>query len=155
MSKWDNRFLELTEEIARWSKDSSTKVGAIITLGNQIVSTGFNGFPSGIEDTPDRWLDRDTKLELVIHAELNAILQAAKLGVPIKGGTMYISATNSTGTIWGGPPCHRCVVHVIQSGICRVVTRPMKNTPSRWRGSLEKSMRLLEEAGVEYVELVE
>lgn len=153
--KWDKRFLFLTKEIAKWSKDPSTKVGAIITLDKQIVSTGFNGFPKGITDTPERLNDREAKNKIVVHAELNAMLQAAKLGVPIDGGTMYISATDKGGDIWGGPPCHRCIVHVIQSGIKRIVTYTMKKTPSRWRGSLEESLNLIEEAGVEYVELME
>lgn len=153
--KWDKRFLFLTKEIAKWSLDPSTKVGAIITLDKQIVSTGFNGFPQGIADTPERLNDREVKNKIVVHAELNAMLQAAKLGVPIDGGTMYISATDKSGDIWGGPPCHRCVVHVIQSGIKRIVTYPMKKTPSRWRGSLEESLALIREAGVEYVELTE
>ena len=64
---WDTRFLDLAEHISKWSKDPSTKVGAVIVDSyRRIVSTGYNGFPQGVMDSYDRLTDRDTKYEIII-----------------------------------------------------------------------------------------
>ena len=70
--KWDRRYLHLAQEVSRWSKDPSTKVGAVIvnSLG-QVVGTGYNGFPRGVSDTDERYLDRDVKYKMICHAEQN------------------------------------------------------------------------------------
>lgn len=153
--RWDNHFLRLSLEHARMSKDPSTKVGAVIVgPDREIRSTGFNGFPRGIADTHERLTCREVKLELVVHAEMNAILNAARIGTPCKGCTLYLSATDSTDMVWGGPPCTRCTVEIIQSGITEIVSRPFKTVPSRWAASIEQARALLQEAGVKYREIV-
>jgi dCMP deaminase len=154
--RWDAHFLRLTVEHARMSKDPSTQVGAVIVgPDREIRASGFNGFPRGIADTPERLNDRETKLDLVVHAEMNAVLHAARVGVPVKGCTLYLSAMDHTGAVWGGPPCVRCTVEVIQAGISSIVSRPFKAVPSRWKDSIEKARQLLTEAGVQYREVVD
>lgn len=141
-------------EHARMSKDPSTKVGTIIVgPDREIVSGGFNGFPRGIADTSERLNDRDTKLALVVHAEMNAIVAAARLGIRLKGCTLYLVATDHTCSVWGGPPCTRCTVHAIQAGISEIVSHAFKNVPSRWKDDIERAKHLLAEAGVIYREV--
>lgn len=136
------------------SKDPSTKVGAVIVgPDREIRSTGFNGFPRGIADTDERLNDRDIKLSLVVHAEMNAILNAARIGVSLKGCTLYLTATDDSGAVWGGAPCTRCAVEIIQSGITEIVSRPFKLVPSRWEESVKTARMLLEEAGILYREI--
>ena len=78
--KWDHRFIELADHIAQWSKDPSTKVGCVIVgEDREIRSTGFNGFPRGIDDDEERLNNRDLKYPLICHAEENAIMHAASL----------------------------------------------------------------------------
>lgn len=152
--RWDAHFLRLSLENAKMSKDPSTKVGAVIVgPDREIRATGFNGLPRGIADTPERLNNRETKLELVVHAEMNAVLNAARIGVPVSGCTMYLSATDASGLVWGGPPCVRCTVEVMQAGITAIVSRPFKAGASRWRESIEKARLLLTEAGIGYREL--
>lgn len=152
--RWDSHFLRMAYEVARMSKDPSTKVGAIIVgPDREMRSSGFNGFPRGIADTEDRLGDRETKLGLVVHAEQNAILNAARIGTPTKGCTMYLLATDHTGGLWGGPPCTRCVIEVIQAGITEVVALPFKTAPSRWKDSIEQARKLLLEADVAFREV--
>lgn len=154
MGRWDNHFLELALACARMSKDPSTKVGAVIVgPDREIRSTGFNGFPRGIADTSERLADRDLKLKLIVHGEMNAILNAARMGISVKGCTLYVAATDKSGLVWGGPPCTRCTVETIQSGIAQIVSHPFKTAPSRWQDDLAFAHGLLEEAGVGYREL--
>lgn len=149
--RWDNHFLRLCVEFASMSKDPSTKVGAVIVgPDREIRSTGFNGFPRGIADTYERLNNRDVKLSLVVHAEMNAILNAARIGVSLKGCTLYLTATDDSGAVWGGAPCTRCAVEIIQSGITEIVSRPFKLVPSRWEESVKTARILLEEAGILY-----
>jgi deoxycytidylate deaminase len=85
---------------------------------------------------------------------MNAIAHAARVGVPLKGCTLYVAATNyREDAVWGGPPCTRCTVHVIQAGIVEVVSLPIKTAPSRWHASLTVARGLLAEAGVRYREV--
>ena len=152
--RWHSHFIHLCAECSQMSKDPSTRVGAVIVgPDREIRSTGFNGFPRGIADTQERLNDRDTKLKLVVHAEMNAILSAARVGTSVKGCTLYLCATDDTGMFWGGPPCTRCTVEIIQSGISKIVSRPPKSVPSKWHDDLEVARGLLAEAGVEYIEI--
>lgn len=152
--RWDEHFLKLALEHAGMSKDPSTRVGCVIVgPDREIVSTGFNGFPRGIADTPERLHDRDTKLKLVVHAEMNAILNAARIGARLKGLTLYLVATDDTGATWGGAPCTRCTVELIQAGIAEVVSRPPKAVPSRWHEDIAFAQTVLEEAGIRYREV--
>jgi len=142
-SKWDRRFLDLAASIAQWSKDPSTKVGAVIVDEQlRIVSTGYNGFPQGVVDSPERYEDRDTKYRMVLHGEVNAILFAKR---DLAGCTLYVHPFM---------PCARCTAIVIQAGIKRVVFPPASEAIlSRWADDLELSKMMFAEAGVEMVEL--
>jgi dCMP deaminase len=151
--RWDHHFLELALLNARMSKDPNTKVGAVAVRNRIPVMSGFNGFPAGIQDHPYRLDDRETKLRLVVHAEQNVIALAARLGVPLLGCTLYLAATDDTGMVWGGPPCTRCTVHVIQAGFAKVIARPLKPTPSKWHEDLAQAKAMLEEASVAYREV--
>ena len=153
-ARWDNHFLRLSLEFASMSKDPSTKVGAVIVgPDRELRSSGFNGFPRGITDSRARLHDREVKLSMVVHAEVNAVLNAARIGTPTKGCTMYLIATDATGEHWGGPPCVRCAVEVMQAGIAEIVSLPFKSVPSRWKESIETARALLTEAGVTYREV--
>lgn len=148
-ARWDQHFLRLALFHAAMSKDPSTRVGAVIVgPDREVRSSGFNGFPRGIADLPERLFDRETKLELIVHAEMNALIQAARIGVPVKGCTLYLAATDDTGQVWGGPPCTRCTVHAIQAGITRIVSRPLKPGPSKWHADLARARGLLCEAAI-------
>ena len=106
--KWDIRFLDLAEHISAWSKDPSTKVGCVIVgEDREIRSTGFNGFPRGIDDDEERLHNRDLKYPLICHAEENAIMHAARIGVSLKGSVAFVT--------W--PPCSRCARSLLESGI--------------------------------------
>lgn len=150
MNKWDKHFLDLALLNAKMSKDPSTKVGAILVRDRHIIGSGFNGLPIGLSDTDERLNNREVKLKFVVHAEMNSVLAAAKFGIPTNGSTIYLCATNSSGEIWGGPPCHRCIVELIQAGIQKIVTYTPKKIPSHWEDSLELSKQIIHEVGIEY-----
>lgn len=108
MDKWGNRFLELAEHVATWSKDPRTKVGAVITDDlNRIIGIGYNGFPRGVVDSPALYQDRESKLQRVVHAEANAILNS---NTSVRGCKLYVTL----------PPCNECAKIIIQSGIAEV-----------------------------------
>ncbi len=141
--KWDRRFLALSDSIATWSKDPSRGVGAVIVSpAKQIIATGFNGLPMGIEDRPER-LERPVKYDLICHAEMNAIVQCARNGVTPMGATIYTSFS----------PCVHCTLSIIQSGIVRVVTYHMSEGDEHWSANCAKSRELLREARLEFVEV--
>lgn len=151
--RWHRHFIGMALYHARMSKDPNTQVGAVIVgPDREILSAGFNGFPRGIQDTAERLNDRDEKLRLIVHAEMNALLAAARTGMRLKDCTLYMAAKDENG-IWGGPPCTRCTVEMIQVGIKQVVSLPFKNTPSNWVDDLDKAGGLLEEAGIELVQV--
>lgn len=150
--KKDRHWLGMCVKASEQSKDPSTRVGSFI-LGPdyEVRSSGYNGFPRGIKDD-HRLQDRETKLNLVVHAELNALLAAARVGTPLKGCTLFLAATDQSGEVWGGPPCTRCSVHIIQSGIDEIVSYTPKSVPSRWHADLQVARGILDEAGVLYRE---
>lgn len=143
MHKWDERFLELAQLIASWSKDPSTKVGAVIVRPDRtIASLGYNGFPRGCDDDPILYEDRPTKYARVIHGEMNAIISARE---PLHGFTLYLFPFLS---------CDRCAAHVIQAGIKRVVA--CKCPPylaERWEETLVRARQMYREAGVSVEEI--
>jgi len=143
ISKWDQRFMERAEQIASWSKDPSTHVGAVITQGKRVVSEGYNGLPQLVEDSPERLNDREVKLALTIHAEINAILFAKQ---DITGCTIYV---------WPLPPCAACMSVIIQAGIKRVVTVKSKNKflQKRWESSNNLALEVAHEVGIPVVYL--
>lgn len=112
-TNWDNRYLKVAKEIATWSKDPRTGVGAVVVRDNQIVSTGFNGFPREVLDD-DRLKQKELKQLMVVHAEVNALISA---GDRARGATIYIV---------GKPVCSRCASSIIQAGITRVVAERPK-----------------------------
>jgi dCMP deaminase len=137
--KWDRRFIELARHIATWSKDPSTKVGCVVVgPDREIRSTGFNGFPRGIEDSEDRLEDRAQKYPLICHAEENAIMHAARIGMSLKGCLAYVT--------W--PPCTRCARSLIQAGVAEVAYPAELTIPDRWRDDFDMSTSMFTEAGV-------
>ena len=137
--KWDKRFLDLASHISTWSKDPSTKVGCVVVgEDREIRSTGFNGFPRGIEDNEERLADREQKYPLICHAEENAIMHAARTGVSLKGNTAYVT--------W--PPCSRCTRSLIRAGVSEVVYPADIDIPDRWQDDFATASAMMEEAGV-------
>ena len=138
-SKWDLRFIGLAQHISTWSKDRSTKVGCVVVVADrEIRSTGFNGFPRGINDDEERLTDREKKYPLICHAEENAIMHAARIGVSLKDSTAYVT--------W--PPCSRCARSLIQAGIREIVYPETGKIPERWIEDFTISDSMLNEAGV-------
>lgn len=138
MTDWDKRFMDLARHVAGWSKDPSTKVGAVIVNPDgRVVATGYNGFPRGIRDD-ERLLDREVKYELTVHAEANAILNAV---ADVAGCTLYSTLCT----------CNECAKLIIQAGIHRVVV-PMPptstETASRWNMAWVRARGMYREAGV-------
>lgn len=160
---WDNYFIRMAMLIATKSKDPSTQVGCVIVgSDNEIRSTGFNGFPRGVHETrylhsefsadnpmapveevdvSYRW-ERPAKYEWVEHAERNAIYNAARIGVGIKGCRAYLN--------WEPRPCVECCKGFIQSGITEVIGPdipfPSGGTRKNWK--FEVSTVMMDEAGV-------
>jgi dCMP deaminase len=142
LDKWDNRYLALAKEVATWSKDPSTQVGAV-TVGakKEVLSQGFNGFPRGIKDTPERYNHRETKYKFVVHAEMNAIYNATYSGTSLDGATLYT---------YGLPICSECAKGIIQVGIKKVVIEKSKELDN-WNESLRLSKEMFAEAGVKLI----
>lgn len=149
MDKWDERFIKLTKQVATWSSCFKTdrQVGAIITRDKRILTTGYNGAPAGLVSCKDKGecmrvklgIPSGTRHELcyAVHAEQNAIIQAAKQGISLDGATLYCTHQ----------PCSICAKMIINSGIRRVVFN--EGYPD------EFSMQMFDEAGmkVEKIEL--
>jgi dCMP deaminase len=140
LKRWDDRYLSLAWHISRWSKDPNAQIGAVIAnleLG-RVISLGFNGFPSNVEDSAER-LTGEEKLERVIHAEQNALLFA---GRDARDCDLYVV---------GKPVCSRCAVLAIQSGIRRVISlRPDPNSDSKWHKSGLLAVDMFTEARVRF-----
>lgn len=135
MVDWDKRFLDLAEHVAQWSKDPRTKVGAVIAdEKKRVVSIGYNGFPRGVDDTPDRYEDRPTKHLFVAHAERNALDNAPLM---VDGCTLYVPLV----------PCNECAKSIIQKGIARVVSYTPERDGAGFNWHITISMFV--EAGVE------
>ena len=138
LSHWDKRFLRIAEEVRLWSKDPGTKVGCVLVNDRRILSTGYNGFPQTISDDLDRYIDRDFKLSITVHAEKNAILNAAKNGTKVQGSTLYVTF----------PPCSQCASAIIQAGVAQIVCPDPASAPERWRSNFQAANNLFYEAGV-------
>jgi len=140
--KWDDRFMVMAHHISTWSKDPSSKIGAVaVNDERRILATGYNGFPKGIEDSQERLNDREQKYPLIVHAETNALMNALYAGVSLKNATMYVH---------GLPVCPDCTKLIIQAGIRRIVINKfVMNTPEKWVNLWnEKSEPMFKEAGV-------
>ena len=140
-NKWDNRFMQMAQMVSTWSKDPSSKIGAVaVNDEKRILATGYNGFPRGIADTEERLNNRDEKYPRIIHAEMNVLMNALYNGVSLKDSTIYV---------FGLPVCPDCTKSIIQAGIKRVVLPYPVEVKGNWKQVWEeKSKPMLEEAGV-------
>jgi len=145
MDKWDKRFIELAGLVATWSSCVARQVGAVLVKDKRILTTGYNGASAGIKSCAEKsvcmrrqkGIKSGTMHEIcyAAHAEQNAIAQAAKLGIPIQGSTLYCTHQ----------PCAICSKIIINSGIKRIIYA--QGYPD------EFSLTLLEEAGVSCVNI--
>ena len=136
-SRWDQKFLTLAIGVSDWSKDPNTKVGCIIVDNdNNILCTGYNGFPRGVVDSSPRLQDRDLKLQIIIHAEANAVAVGGRSR--LMGATAYITR----------PPCSQCAGLLIQAGIKRIVWLRIDGE-TKWQANMELARIILKEAGIE------
>lgn len=138
---WDKRFIEMAKFVASWSSCLRRKVGAVVVRDKRILTTGYNGAASGINSCVERNECLRDKLGIIsgtrqemcyaIHAEQNAIVQAAKMGVSLDGATIYITHQ----------PCSMCARMIINSGIKRIVY--LEGYPDDF------SLELIESANIE------
>lgn len=134
-NKWDVRFLELARVVGSWSKDPSTKVGAVLVRPDRTVAAvGFNGFPRGVHDDPARYADRETKYRMTVHAEVNALASCYERP---HGYTLYVTPL---------APCADCAGKIIQSGVGQIVTEAHEN--DRWDTDCGLAATMLREAGI-------
>ena len=125
MDKWDKRFMEMADLVATWAScyQPNRKIGAVIVKNKRVMTTGYNGAPAGIKTCRERGECLRRKLNIpsgqrqelcyAVHAEQNAIIQAARLGISIDGATLYCTHQ----------PCVMCAKIIVNSGITRVVYR--------------------------------
>ena len=140
--KWDRRYLGLAKHVSQWSKDPRKKVGAVVTEGKYVRSIGFNGFPTGIADTKARLSDPSIKLQVILHAEVNAL--AAALG---KGDTIYV---------YPCLPCTQCLSQIIQHNIKRIVSvLNKKSTVTKWNPDLVLSLAKEANLEVNFIDIKE
>lgn len=140
---WDKYFIDIADVVRSNSKDPNTKIGVVIVgPDREIRSTGYNGFPIGVTDTPERW-ERPLKYEYVAHAERNAIDLAARHGASMKDCTLYMVAMDLA--------CNECAKTIIQAGIKEVVVFKYKeNSDTKWNDAAKVSKEMFAEAGVEW-----
>lgn len=142
ISEWNLRYISLAREVSMWSKDPSTRVGAVIVGDKgQILSQGYNGFPRGIADTKERLNDRPTKLKLVVHAEMNCIYNASFSGVSLDNAKLYV---------YGLPVCSDCAKGVIQVGVKTVFMCYPTDIADKWKDSFNETAEMFNEAGVNF-----
>ena len=147
---WHTYFLDMCSVVAIKSKDRSTKVGAIIVgPDNEIRTTGYNGFPRGVNDEVDSRHERPEKYLWTIHAEQNAICAAALVGTPTKGCKMYV----------GLHPCSQCTAHIINAGITEIVidnrdVESKKAVYERYADDFVKAKDMLKENGTVAVTMI-
>lgn len=129
--------MDMAELVAGWSKDPSTKVGAVIVSpDNYVVSVGFNGFPRGIHDN-DRLNQRGTKYMNIVHAEMNALMFANR---SVEGCTLYT---------YPFQPCSQCAACIIQSGIKKIITKKLSKVQPKWYNDFSNARQMFNEANVE------
>lgn len=136
--KWDLRMMGLALHIATWSKDPSTKVGAVVAKSNRVKGTGFNGFPVNTLDDERLYDNRVVKYQRTVHAEANAVIDA---GRSCYGATLYITM----------PPCSTCAGLIIQSGIVRVALQsglPGYDVVAHESWAVGEALRMFTEARV-------
>ena len=140
---WKDYFVSIAEQVKEKSKDIKTKIGAVIVgKDNEILSTGYNSFPRGLNDSVVQRQERPEKYFWFEHAERNAIYNAARIGVSFKQSTVYLTS---------GLPCMDCARGLVQSGVIKIVCKEHCTTKNlgKWKESQERSLILLNECGVE------
>ena len=140
---WKEYFLNIAESVKLKSKDQRTQIGAVIVgQDKEIVSTGFNSFPRGIDDNVQERQERPEKYFWMEHAERNALYNAARIGVSTKGTTMYLTC---------GIPCTDCAKGIISSGVKSIYCNREDTTKNReyWDEHAKRSLVMFQEAGVE------
>ena len=139
---WVNYFRQLANTVKLKSKDKYTQIGVVIVgEDNEIVSTGYNSFPRGIDDRIDSRQERPEKYYWFEHAERNAIYNAARIGVSTRGTTMYLSC---------GMPCADCARGIINAGIKQIFCERVDVTKGEhWVESQERSYDMFIEADVD------
>jgi dCMP deaminase len=144
---WDEMYMTMCYLVASRSRDASTHSGCVIVApDNTIRAVGYNGFPRGIEDTPERQ-ERPLKYQYFEHAERNALYNAGRNGVPVVGCKLYIN--------W--LPCSDCIRGVIQSGIKELIVHRqgqdafmMSREDTVWTADHDICIDMAEEAGVTF-----
>ena len=138
---WSRRYLELADHISKWSKDMSRGVGAVIVDDdNRVVSFGYNGFPSGVNDSIEERHVRPAKYDWTVHAEENAVVNAARIGASTKNTVIYLNLF----------PCARCSGLIINAGVKKVVCSKSPDfSDSKYGDEFRVSYEKLQEAGVE------
>ena len=140
---WKEYFLNIAESVKLKSKDQRTQIGAVIVgQDKEIVSTGFNSFPRGIDDNVQERQERPEKYFWMEHAERNALYNAARIGVSTKGTTMYLTC---------GIPCTDCAKGIISLGVKSIYCKREDTTKNReyWDEHAKRSLVMFQEAGVE------
>jgi len=137
---WQEYYMRHQYLASEKSKDPSTKIGAVLVREDNIISIGYNGFPRGIEDTKDRLENREEKYFYVVHAEANAILNAARNGIATYNSILYTS----------GMPCNECAKSIIQAGIRKVCIHSQYPSLShgKWSKSVSKATEMFKEANI-------
>jgi dCMP deaminase len=144
VNHWDLKYLDLCRKVASWSKDPSTKCGAwIVDDEHRPLSFGFNGFPRGVDDRPELYLDREAKYARVEHAEKNALWNCNLRPV---GATLYV--WSSTG--WA--VCNECAKGIIQTGIRRVVMPSVFTSPNRSQSQVKVALEMMIQRGLQVTE---
>jgi len=134
---WIKKFMDLTNLVSSWSKDRSTKVGAIlVSTNNRVISMGYNGFPIDCDDNVDCRHQRPAKYLWTEHAERNAIYTAAGYGIKVRGLIMFTTMY----------PCADCARAIIQSGVQTIYTP--KPAIARWDESHKVATSMFKEAGI-------
>lgn len=157
--KWQERFMLRAKDYASWSKDPSSQIGAVAIepISKREISGGYNGFPRGIKDLPDRLNTRELKYKYVVHAEANCIYNATRAGISLEGAHLFV---------WGLPICSECAKAVIQVGITEVyvpssvfklkqdATKEEAERFNKWMASWQDTVFMFSEVGiwVNYVE---
>ncbi len=142
---WTDYFLNIAENVKIKSKDQSTQIGAVIVgEDNEVLSTGYNSFPRGLDDTKQERQERPEKYFWFEHAERNAIYNAARVGTPLKNASIYITS---------GVPCMDCARGIVNAGIKKVYCKTVCTTTNKekWEESQKRSIELLNECGVEVI----
>lgn len=145
MTNWPARYVDLAQFISTWSKDPSTKVGAVLfRKDGSIISMGYNGFPRGCSDDPALLGDRDMKLKLTIHAEENAILAAVRNGSTVEGACLAVTHH----------PCSRCAAKLSQAGIRQIYYVADDAFEERWADDVEVANSIFNQTGMLAVRMI-